>query len=130
MLAADVAAERPMEEKDKAAALGRDTWFVMGYDTEGWHIFVRCDEPDVEQVMLSGQRGSSLEMFFTPGLERVPYYQWIIRLARGEANVYHWNTAFSVLPQPGKRIRGVSGRHCRGGQGMGNAHFCSVDKPV
>ena len=93
MLLADVAAERPMEEKDKAAQEGRETFFSMAYDAKGWHIYVQSNEPDIEKIMAEdGKGGSSLEMFFAPGLEAETYYQWIIKLATKEINFYHWNT--------------------------------------
>jgi len=93
MLKDDVAAVRPVAEKDKAALLDRETSFAMAYDVKGWYIYIQSNEPDVEQVMTeNGRLGSSLEMFFAPGLEGETYYQWIIGLATGEVNLYHWNT--------------------------------------
>ncbi|NQT18657.1 MAG: hypothetical protein HQ592_03050, partial [Planctomycetes bacterium] len=51
------------------------------------------DDPDIEQIMREdGRRGSSLEMFFAPGLKGEVYYQWIINLAHAKTDLYHWNT--------------------------------------
>lgn len=90
----DVAADRPLGAEVKGARAGRDTSFFMVGDIKGWHMYVQTDEPNVEQVMLQdGKKGSSsLEMFFSPGLERVAYYQWILRLGTGAVNLYNWHT--------------------------------------
>lgn len=94
MLKDDVAAIRPPDEKDAADSLGRETFFSMVYDTNGWHIYVQSNEPDIDQIMLEdGRRGSTLEMFFAPGREGVPYYQWSINLPKNELIVYDWGTA-------------------------------------
>lgn len=92
-LAADMGAIRPLSEKETEAAKGREVCLAMAYDTYAWHIFIRADEPDIEQIMVEeGRRGSSLEMFFAPGLKGEVYYQWIIGLAQGKVDIYHWNT--------------------------------------
>lgn len=90
-LEADMAGDRPLPAGAQAALEGRRTAFFMAYDTKGWHIYVQTDEPEVERVMLEdGRGGSSLEMFFAPGLERETYYQWILNLGTGTVNLYHW----------------------------------------
>jgi hypothetical protein len=92
-LAADMGAARPLAEKDPDAMRGRGTALVMAYDTQGWHLFIRCDDPDIARIMREGgRRGSSLEMFFAPGLKDEVYYQWIIRLAEKQISIYDWNT--------------------------------------
>lgn len=92
-LAADVGALRPLAEKNPEAAKGRETALYMAYDIYGWHIFIRTDEPDIEQIMLEdGRRGSTLEMFFAPGLKGEVYYQWLVKLAQAKVDIYHWNT--------------------------------------
>ncbi len=92
-LAADAGALRPLAEKGPEAAKGRETALYMAYDTYGWHVFIRSDEPEIEQIMLEdGRRGSTLEMFFAPGLKGQVYYQWLIHLAQAKTDIYHWNT--------------------------------------
>ena len=92
-LIADMGAERPLAEKDPDVAKGRETAVYMAYDTHGWHLFIRSDDPDIAQIMREdGRRGSSLEMFFAPGLKAEVYYQWIINLAQAKTDLYHWNT--------------------------------------
>ena len=92
-LIADMGAERPLAEKDPDVAKGRETAVYMAYDAHGWHLFIRSDDPDIEQIMREdGRRGSSLEMFFAPGLKGEVYYQWIINLAQAKTDLYHWNT--------------------------------------
>lgn len=92
-LAADMGATRPLAEKDPEAMRGRETAVAMAYDTHGWHMFIRSDDPEIAQIMREdGRRGSSLEMFFAPGLKDEIYYQWIIRLAENKLSIYDWNT--------------------------------------
>ncbi len=92
-LIADMGAVRPLAEKDPAVAKGREMALYMAYDTYGWHIFIRSDEPDIEQIMREdGRRGSTLEMYFAPGLKGENYYQWLVTLAQGKVDIYHWNT--------------------------------------
>ena len=92
-LAADMGALRPLAEKSPEAAKGREMALYMAYGTYGWHIFIRTDEPDIEQIMIEdGRRGSTLEMFFAPGLKGQVYYQWLVNLAQAKTDIYHWNT--------------------------------------
>ena len=94
-LISDVLADRPLNAAEADAQAGRDTSFFMAYDVKGWHIYIQTDEPDIEKIMLeNGRRGSTLEMFFSPGLERVPYYQWILGLAKGDVNLYYWDSPY------------------------------------
>ena len=94
MLRADMAAERGERAGAAAEMAGQyPTTFWMLYDEKGWHIFIESTDPRIEQIMLQGGKGgSSLEMFFAPGLEGETYYQWIIRLATGEVDIYSYNT--------------------------------------
>ena len=92
-LAADMGAVRPLAEKEPEAMRGRETAIAMAYDTRGWHLFIRCDDPDIAQIMREGgRRGSTLEMFFAPGLKDEVYYQWIVKLAEKQLSIYDWNT--------------------------------------
>ena len=92
-LTADMGAVRPLAEKEPETMRGRETAIAMAYDTQGWHLFIRCDDPDLAQIMREGgRRGSSLEMFFAPGLKDEVYYQWIVKLAEKQLSIYDWNT--------------------------------------
>ena len=46
----------------------------------GLHIFVRCDDPDVEEIVLGKRQGDSLEMLFRPG-EDAAYHMWFFGAA-------------------------------------------------
>ena len=93
LLAVDVTADRPFGDPAADGDGPGETSFAMVYDTKGWHIYVHCEEPLIDQIMAqNGEGGSSLEMFFTPGVDNEPYYQWIIRLATGEVSIYDWST--------------------------------------
>ncbi|MCM8768320.1 MAG: hypothetical protein NC911_01340 [Candidatus Omnitrophica bacterium] len=92
LLATDVSAQRPFPEEPTKEKRG-ETAFYMCYDRQGWHIYVQSDEPRIEQITLENGRGaSSLEMFFMPGENKEYYYQWIIKLATGEVNVYNYHS--------------------------------------
>lgn len=68
---------------------GRETSFYMVYDSKGWYIYIHCQEPDI-QSFVDERKDISLEMFFAPGLKRVPYYQMIVRQLPGTVNHYDW----------------------------------------
>lgn len=44
------------------------------YDEDGVHVFIRCDDPAIEDVKLGKRDGGGLEMFFAPGDLEVPYH--------------------------------------------------------
>jgi hypothetical protein len=68
---------------------GRETSFYMVYDSKGWYIYIHCQEPRIQAFVDEG-KDIALEMFFSPGLERVPYYQMIVRQLPGRVNHYDW----------------------------------------
>jgi len=90
-LVADVNVDRPAQSAggDKPQ---RDTSFGMVYDARGWHIYIRCSEPNVDRILDRGEKAGSLEMAFQPGDEGGGYYQWLIDLARGTVNVVDWDS--------------------------------------
>lgn len=92
-LIADMGALRPLAEQNPEAVKGRAVALYMAYDTYGWHLFIRSDEPEIEQIRLEdGRRGSTLEFYFAPGLKGEVYYQWLVDLTQGKVDLYHWNT--------------------------------------
>ncbi len=61
----------------------------MVYNAQGWYIYIHCQDPDI-QSRVDLQKDISLEMFFSPGLEKVPYYQMIVRQLKRSTNHYDW----------------------------------------
>ena len=85
-----------------AAEKARETAFHMVYDEEGWHIYFECREPDLQDFLDRG-KDISLEIFFCPGMERVPYYQLIVRQLAGKVTFYDW-------AMPHRYYRSLKGR--------------------
>ena len=71
------------------AAAGRETSFYMVYDERGWYIYIQCDEPQVQKLVDEGKE-VALEIFFSPGLGDVPYYQLIVSQRAGKVDYYDW----------------------------------------
>lgn len=44
------------------------------YDDEGVHVFIRCDDPAIDEVKLGKRRAGELEMCFRPGDQEKPYH--------------------------------------------------------
>ena len=68
---------------------GRETSFYMVYNSKGWYIYIHCQEPEI-QTFVDERKDVALEMFFSPGLERVPYYQMIVRQLANKVTHYDW----------------------------------------
>lgn len=68
---------------------GRETSFHMVYDSKGWYIYIHCQEPQI-QTFLDERKDIALEMFFSPGLQNVPYYQMIVRQLTSSVKHYDW----------------------------------------
>ena len=68
---------------------GRDTSFYMVYDSKGWYIYIHCEEPQIQTFVDEG-KDVALEIFFSPGLENVPYYQMIVKQLTSSVNHYDW----------------------------------------
>lgn len=62
------------------------------YDDQGVHIFVRCDDPKLKQVLLGEGSAGSLEMLLKPG-ENAAYHSWYFNLP-GTVDPYivNWET--------------------------------------
>lgn len=71
------------------AVQGHETSFYMVYNAKGWYIYIHCQEPDIQSFEDQG-KDLSLEVFFAPGLERVPYYQMIVKQLAGQVQHYDW----------------------------------------
>jgi len=71
------------------ALKGRDTSFYMAYDSRGWYIYIHCEEPQIQTFVDEG-KDVALELFFSPGLEQVPYYQMMVRQLTNRVDHYDW----------------------------------------
>lgn len=86
----------------EAEAEGCETSFYMAYNEKGWTIYIQCDEPNMQSYIDTG-KDISLEIFFCPGLEQVPYYQMIVRQLAGKVTYYDW-------AMPHRHYRSLEGR--------------------
>lgn len=68
---------------------GRETSFYMVYNSKGWYIYIHCAEPQI-QTFVDEQKDVALEMFFSPGLKNVPYYQMIVGQLKSSVTHYDW----------------------------------------
>lgn len=71
---------------------GRKTSFNMVYNEKGWYIYIQCDEPDIQNFIDQG-KDITLELFFVPGLAKVPYYQMLIHQLGHRVEYIDWGTA-------------------------------------
>ncbi|MCG3148624.1 MAG: hypothetical protein PCFJNLEI_02069 [Verrucomicrobiae bacterium] len=65
--------------------------FFMAADPRGWHIYVQCQDDQVEQVLAGLTRGGTLEMYFAPGQGEC-YYQWMLPLPAGQIQFIPWTS--------------------------------------
>ena len=65
------------------------TSFYMAYDERGWYIYIQSNEPQVQKIV-DEEKEIALEIFFSPGLNDVPYYQLIVKQRAGEVDYYDW----------------------------------------
>ncbi|HCE43299.1 MAG TPA: hypothetical protein DET40_07105 [Lentisphaeria bacterium] len=63
--------------------------FYMSADSRGWHVYVHCQDDQVEQVLAGLAKSGSLEMYFVPGKGEC-YYQWMITLPSEKTNFIEW----------------------------------------
>ena len=76
----------------------RETAFWQAYNEKGWSIYIESREPQVEELLndllnpRSAGNNESYEVFFAPGLERVPYYQIYVTQYQNKATFYDWGT--------------------------------------
>lgn len=94
-LVLDATAERDVTKDDLAQA--RSTSFSMAYDEKGWSIYIEGEEPLLDALLdaVVDPRSPALregyEIFFTPGLHDVPYYQIMTRtFAPAEPQFVDW----------------------------------------
>jgi hypothetical protein len=93
-LALDATAERDTEKSATAAT--RETAFYSVYDDKGWYLYIRAQEPLVQEIldnvldMRSPARREAYEIFFVPGLHNAPYYQIFSYSFTGVTNFYDW----------------------------------------
>ena len=75
----DATAERDVTKQKDATA--RATSFSMAYNEKGWFIYIFGEEPLIQTLVdsivdpKSPAKSEGYEVFFTPGLHEVPYYQ-------------------------------------------------------
>ena len=79
----DATTERDVTKDEKA--VGRTTTFSMAYNDKGWYIYIEGEEPLIGKLLdslvdpKSPGLSEGYEIFFTPGLHDVPYYQIMTR---------------------------------------------------
>jgi len=86
---------------------GRETSFYMVYDAKGWYIYIHCAEPRI-QSFVDEQKDVALEMFFSPGLKNVPYYQMIVRQLKNSVTHYDWGMPHRHYRSLKDRVRSES----------------------
>jgi hypothetical protein len=63
--------------------------FYMSADARGWHVYVHCQDDQVEQVLAGLAKSGTLEMYFAPGKGEC-YYQWMITLPSEKTDFIEW----------------------------------------
>ncbi len=63
--------------------------FYMAADARGWHVYVHCQDDQVEQVLAGLAKSGTLEMYFAPGKGEC-YYQWMITLPSEKTDFIEW----------------------------------------
>lgn len=92
----DATAERGVSLEKNAPE--RETAFRAAYDTRGVGIYIEAREPLMRDLLdaavdpASPGRNESLEVFFSPGLQEVPYYQMFIRTLENNTTFYDWGS--------------------------------------
>jgi hypothetical protein len=94
-LVLDATTERDVTKDDNAMA--RATTFAMAYNDKGWYIYIEGEEPLLDKLLdslvdpKSPAQSEGYEIFFTPGLHGVPYYQIMTRTFKGvEPSFVDW----------------------------------------
>jgi len=84
----DATTERDVTKDD--AATVRKTTFAMAYNEKGWYIYIEGEEPLVAKLVdslvdpKSPGQSEGYEVFFTPGMHGVPYYQIMTKTFKNE----------------------------------------------
>lgn len=93
-LVLDATLERDVSKEEDANP--RKTTFWSAWNERGWHIYLKAEEPLVGQLLdtlvdpKSPGHSEMYELFFTPGLHEVPYYQMMIYPYAGKASFVDW----------------------------------------
>lgn len=115
----DATTERDVT-KDAAVAVRR-TAFTMAYNDKGWYIYIEGEEPLVSDLLdslvdpKSPGRKDGYEIFFTPGLHGVPYYQIMTNNYIDKVSFFDW---------------GMSHRHYRSLEGFAKVESLPLDNGV
>lgn len=94
----DATTERDVTKDSNAAA--RRTAFYMAYNEKGWSIYIEGEEPLVKDLLdslvdpRSPGRKEQYEIFFTPGMHEVPYYQLMTKTYADETSFVDWGMPF------------------------------------
>ena len=78
------------------------TGIYVAYDMEGVHIYVRCNDPEIEDVILGERSGGSIECIFRPN-DEAPFNMWFfsnLPTAKDDYNVEY------ASPTPRYRLTG------------------------
>lgn len=79
----DATMERDVTKDEKSAV--RSTTFSMAYNERGWYLYIEGEEPLLQELLdatvdpKSPALKEGYEIFFSPGLHNVPYYQIITK---------------------------------------------------
>lgn len=94
-LVLDATTERDVTKDDNAQV--RATTFAMAYNEKGWYIYIEGEEPLLEKLLdslvdpKSPAQSEGYEIFFTPGLHGVPYYQIMTKSFKiGDPSFVDW----------------------------------------
>jgi tetratricopeptide (TPR) repeat protein len=89
LLIYDVRSERTATSAQGAA--DTETAFAMACDDNGWYIFVKRADSQVEKVSAGLLGGGQLEMYFTPAYGEC-YYQWLFSFPAGKLDPVEWTS--------------------------------------
>jgi len=93
LLFADVTVQRAVSpDAARREAYRHNTLFSMVYNPLGWHMFIRCGEPELDTLIAEGRSAGSLEMYLSRGPIGSAYSQWIINLPAGDCQIIEWNS--------------------------------------
>jgi len=87
-LVLDATTERDVTKDENAQT--RATTFAMAYNEKGWYIYIEGDEPLLGKLLdtivdpKSPAQSEGYEIFFTPGMQGVPYYQIMTKTFKNE----------------------------------------------
>lgn len=92
----DATADRGVTKEESAPA--RQTAFRAAYDERGVGIYIEAAEPLIREMLdaavdpSSPARREAFEVFLSPGLSEVPYYQLFIKTVAEETNFFDWGS--------------------------------------